>query len=235
MKKFLSLVLSGALCFTAVLATGCNEGDTSSSSSAPQAVETLELENDSKVLTLGDRVELVASYKEIEGKTLTWSSSAPSVVSVDENGYIEALKVGTATITAHYGTKTATCKVEVVLSGNVPAILFNNNMRDEITLMKSSAYDFSASVLFNGKQFADGEFEYYVGDESIATVVDGKLQTKDKAGSTQVSVFATWRGQTVHAKTVTVNVISESTVLLNGGMLTSLRSEEHTSELQSLG
>ncbi|MBO5363746.1 MAG: hypothetical protein J6A46_05405 [Clostridia bacterium] len=83
MKKFLSLVLSGALCFTAVLATGCNEGDTSSSSSAPQAVETLELENDSKVLTLGDRVELVASYKEIEGKTLTWSSFAPSVVSVD--------------------------------------------------------------------------------------------------------------------------------------------------------
>lgn len=222
MKKFLSLVLSGALCFTAVLATGCYEGDTSSSSSAPQAVETLELENDSKVLTLGDRVELVASYKEIEGKTLTWSSSAPSIVSVDENGYIEALKVGTATITAHYGTKTATCKVEVVLSGNVPTILFNSNMRDEITLMKSSAYDFSASVLFNGKQFADGEFEYYVGDESIATVVDGKLQTKDKAGSTQVSVFATWRGQTVHAKTVTVNVISESTVLLNGGMLTSL-------------
>ncbi len=226
MKKFLSLFLSCVMCCTAMALTGCSDdnGDSSSSSTSVGAPveEYLELRSSNEILTLGDKIELTASYNEIDGETLTFSSSDPSVVSVDNHGFVEALKVGTATVTARYGTKQATCEVEVGLSGNVPTLAFDNNMRDEITLMKSSAYDFGAHVRFNGKTFTDAEIEYYVADESIATVVDGKLETKQKAGSTQVSVVATWRGQTVHTKTVKVNVVAETTVLLNGGTLTAV-------------
>ncbi len=220
MKKILSLLLSCTICFATVMATGCKDDPTTSDS--VQTIERLELETENCLLTLGDRVQLFASYNEIDGETPTWSSSAPDVVSVDKNGWIEALKAGSSIITVKYGTKTASCTVEVGLSDNVPVLAFVNNIRDEITLMKSSTFDFSVCVQFNGKTFYDGEIEYFVSDESIATIQDGKLETKNVAGSTQVSVLATWRGQIVHAKTVTVNVISESTVLLNSGRLTSV-------------
>ena len=220
MKKILSLLLSCTICFAMVMATGCKDAPITSDSA--QTVERLELETENYVLTLGDTAQLSVSYNEIDGKILSWSSSSPDVVSVDENGWIEALKVGSAIVTVQYGTKKASCTVEVGLSDNVPMLAFVNNMRDEITLMKSSTYDFSAYVQFNGKTFNDGVIEYFVADESIAMVQDGKLTTKNVAGSTQVSVLATWRGQTVHAKTIKVNVISESTVLLNNGRLNSV-------------
>ncbi|MBQ8429539.1 MAG: hypothetical protein IJX30_05545 [Clostridia bacterium] len=220
MKKILSLLLSCTICFATVVATGCK--DNPITSEPGQTIERLELETETCVLTLGDTAQLSVSYNEIDGETPIWSSSSPDVVSVEENGCIEALKVGSSIVTVKYGTKKASCAVEVGLSDNVPVLAFVNNMRDEITLMKSSTYDFSACVQFNGKTFNDGVIEYFVADESIATVQDGKLTTKDVAGSTQVSALATWRGQTVRTKTVKVNVISESTVLLNSGRLNSV-------------
>lgn len=223
MKKFLSVLLSGIIFCTALAATGCDEEDSSSSSSAPVETEAyVELKSANEMLTLGDRLEMVASYDEIEGETISWSSSNPSVVSIDANGVIEALMVGKATITARYGNAEDTCDIEVGLSGNVPTIAFNGNMRDEVTLMKSSVYDFGAHIRFNGKTFTDAELEYYVVDETIATIQDGKLETKQKTGSTQVSVAATWRGQTVHAKTIIVNVIADTMVLLDSGMTTAV-------------
>ncbi len=46
-------------------------------------------------------------------KTVTWTTSNDSVATVDGNGKITAISVGTATITAKAGDKTATCAVEV--------------------------------------------------------------------------------------------------------------------------
>ena len=142
MKKILSLLLSCTICFAMVIATGCKDDPTTSDS--VQTVERLELETENHILTLGDTAQLSVSYNEIDGETPIWSSSSPDVVSVDENGWIEALKVGSSIVTVQYGTKKASCAVEVGLSDNVPVLAFVNNMRDEITLMKSSTYDFSA-------------------------------------------------------------------------------------------
>ena len=44
---------------------------------------------------------------------VTWTSSASDVVQVDQNGKIIALKAGEATITARYGSLSATCEVTV--------------------------------------------------------------------------------------------------------------------------
>ena len=112
MKKFLSVLLSCVMCCTALAATGCSDEESSSSSSVPVETEAhVELKSASEILTLGDKVEMTASYNEIAGETISWSSSNPSVVSVDANGVIEALKVGKATITARYGKAQDTCEV----------------------------------------------------------------------------------------------------------------------------
>lgn len=219
MKKFLSLILSCTMCMTVAVASGCKDKD-STGSTPTQIVEQLELEDSYKLLTLGDRVELPVSYNRLEGETLSWSSSSPSVVSVDGNGFVEALKVGTATVTVRYGTKQASCKVEVGLSRNVPTFDFDVNEDELISLSMGTAIDLGARVQFNGKSFDDGAIEYYVSDPSIGEVVDGKFVAKNTLGSATISVIGTWRGQTVHTKNISVKVVSENTVLLNGGRLT---------------
>ena len=222
MKKILSLALSLMMCASTVVASGCQESGSQSTPPPAQVVEYLQLEKSNVLLTLGSKAELSASYNELAGETLTWSSSAPKVVSVDENGCIEALGLGKATVTASYGSKKATCAVEVSLSGNVPYLNFESGIGDEITLMKGSEFSLKSYVQFNGGKYYDGSVEYYVANSEIGWMNGDKFVAAGKGGSTQVSVFATWRGQTVHAKTVTINVAPESTVLLNGGKLMSL-------------
>ncbi len=229
MKKIATFILASMLSMTALAATGCNE-DTPPADTSVQTEERLEIEKTSLLLTLGDRAELSVSYNELEDGVLTWTSSSPSVVSVDENGYVEGLRVGTATVTAHYGSKDVSCRVEVALSGNVPVLAFDDDVSESLTLVKGEEFGFGTRVRFNGKDFDDAEIEYYVADETVGSMVGGAFVAKDVVGSTQVSVLATWRGQTVHAKTITVNVVAENSVLLNGGRVKEVKlytTEQH--------
>ena len=220
MKKFLTFILAFTMSMTVLGASGCRDNKTSSTpSTSVQPVERLELEKSNYLLTLGDRVELSVSYNPLEGEVLTWTSSDSNVVSVDENGFVEGLSVGKATVTANYGSKKVSCEVEVSLSGNVPTLAFDDDVNESMSLMKGETFGLGAHVRFNGKDFFDAEIEYYVADETIGTIVNGEFVANNVTGSTQVNVFATWRGQAVHTKTLTIDVITESSVLLNGGRL----------------
>ncbi len=220
MKKFLTFILAFTMSMAVLGASGCQKEDTPSPS--VQIVERLELEKSSLLLTLGDRVELSASYNTLEGEVLTWTSSDQNVVFVDENGFVEGLRVGKATVTANYGSKKASCVVEVSLSSNVPTLVFDDDVSERISLMKGETFGLGSRIRFNGKEFFDAEIEYYVVDETIGTIVNGEF-VANNVGSTQVNIFATWRGQTVHTKTLTIDVVTESSVLLNGGRVKEIK------------
>ena len=75
------------------------------------------LDNSVLELTVGQNITLSATITpdNTTDKTVTWSSSAPTIASVDTNGKVTALAVGTATITATTSNGiTATCTVTVV-------------------------------------------------------------------------------------------------------------------------
>ena len=112
MKKFLTFILAFTMSMTVFGVSGCQDKKDTSSSSV-QIVERLELEKTNLLLTLGDRVELSVSYNPLEDEVLTWTSSDRNIVSVDKNGFMEGLRVGTATVTANYGSKKVSCEVEV--------------------------------------------------------------------------------------------------------------------------
>ncbi|WCN37946.1 Ig-like domain-containing protein [Aneurinibacillus uraniidurans] len=83
-----------------------------------QGVTSVTLNQTTLTMTVGDAaVQLLPTVNPITAtnQSVTWVSSNPSVVTVDENGTIQAVSAGTATITVKTvdGNKTAICRVTV--------------------------------------------------------------------------------------------------------------------------
>ena len=92
-------------------------------------VENITLNIEEASLMIGDELTLIATISPTNAtdKTVTWSSSDPSVVSVD-NGQLTAHKLGTAVITAttQDGGKTASCVISVVNIDSLVRAKFTN-------------------------------------------------------------------------------------------------------------
>ena len=86
------------------------------------AVESVTLNRTSAELTEGDELTLTATVKpdNATNKNVIWSSSNETVVTVDGDGKITAIKEGTANIIvkSEYGGITATCAVTVKIRTN---------------------------------------------------------------------------------------------------------------------
>lgn len=98
-----------ALMLSLTVMTGCDKSDD------PVTVSGVSLDKIALTLGIGDSETIIATVMpdDAADKTVTWTSSAPAVVTVDNTGQVTALSVGNATITAtsQSGGKTNTCSV----------------------------------------------------------------------------------------------------------------------------
>ena len=127
MKKILSKLLGGVLLFSLSMSlTSCDPylddilGEWSrptpgSSTGGAVAVTSIDLDADEMKLTVGDKGQLTAKV-DPAGTAVTWSSDKEEIATVDANGMVTAVAVGTAIITAKAGDKTAECTVTVTLA-----------------------------------------------------------------------------------------------------------------------
>ena len=88
-------------------------------SSTGGAVTSIDLDADEMKLTVGDKGQLTAKV-DPAGTAVTWSSDKEEIATVEANGLVTAVAVGTAIITAKAGDKTATCKVTVLPTLSTP-------------------------------------------------------------------------------------------------------------------
>ena len=81
----------------------------------PVSVSSVSLNKTSHTCEVGDNYTLIAtvSPSNATNKTVSWSSDDTTIVTVNSSGKITAEKVGSATITAMAGGKSATCLVTV--------------------------------------------------------------------------------------------------------------------------
>ena len=92
-------------------------------------VESINLNKSTATMLVGDKMKLEATINpsNATNKNISWSSSNPSVVSVD-NGQVQAHQLGSATITAttEDGNKTASCVISVVNIDSIVKAAFRN-------------------------------------------------------------------------------------------------------------
>lgn len=201
MKKIEKRLLLGALLATltcsAVALTACNDDkkDNGGAATPPPVVTPtepdLQINTTSLDVLLGNSVQLTAIYEATEGKELSWSSSAPAIVSITDDGMITALDSGSATITATYGELTATCAINVVFGNQQPVLMIKNVLTDNVKFIGTQGFAIDAVVMFNGMEFpCDLTVE---SDNEAVTYTDGKLFATAGA-SAQINVSAAWKG-----------------------------------------
>ncbi len=120
---------------------------------ATVAVTSITLDKTSLSLKVNEEQTLTATVKpdNATDKTVTWSSSNTSVATVT-GGKVKGVKVGTATITAKAGEKSATCQVTVTAPESVPVI---HLAQSSVTLPGAMAFTY-ATVSFTIDHLTDG-------------------------------------------------------------------------------
>lgn len=149
-------------------------------------VTSLKLNATKGKMTVGKTKQLTASYQPYyTTNSLTWSSSNKKVATVSSTGLVTAKSLGTATITAKMGNKTAKCTIvvnaaELVLPKGQSKSL--KSMTKNISGLKKSTYKSSKSAV-----------------ATISTA--GKLKAK-KNGTTKITV----KDKKKNTYTITVKV-----------------------------
>ena len=163
------------------------------------SVTDVTINSSDKTMTVGDKATLKVTIKpsNATNKKVTWKSSNPSVVSVDANGNIKALRKGTVriTVTTEDGKKVDSIVVTVK--------------------EKTASYEMTLSALVG----ANGDVAQY----EVAITKDGKpLADSDytkvvfKAGSEEV-VFRTKNPTLQHGRFSNTSSITKGTITLADG------------------
>ena len=152
----------------------------------PSYIEVLSVKLDKSEVPLkaGETVTLTATVNPSDAtdKTVTWSTSDQTIATVS-NGVVTAKKVGTATITAKAGSKTATCQITVVAT-EVTSVTLN---KTSASLKAGETVTLTATV--NPSDATDKTVTWSTSDQTIATVSNGVVTAK-KVGTATITAKA---------------------------------------------
>ncbi len=155
-------------------------------------------------LKVGEDATLVATVKpdSITTKTVTWKSSDETIATVDENGKVKAIAVGTAkiTATADNNGETATCTVKVSKAG-VTGITLNATAG---SLRKGATVTLTATI--EPANATNKEVIWSTSNNKVATVNNGVV-TAVGQGSAVITATSADNAAITATYNVTVTVL----------------------------
>ena len=142
--------------------------------------------NGSTTLKAGQTVQLSAKVlpETVTDKTVIWTSSNAAVATVDNNGLVTAISVGTALITATVGDKSASMEITVEKT-LAEAITLNHTTA---VLKASGTIQLTAS--FSPLTTTDKTVTWASSNEAIATVNSEGLVTAHELGECEITATA---------------------------------------------
>ena len=196
---------------TAIITAITDDGDYIAQCQVTVSVKVKSVELDQKDITVnvGNTITLVANINPdiASDKTVTWTSSEPSVATVDKDGVVRGVKTGSATITAktNDGGFEASCTVNVINA--VMGITISDN---SIMLYPNKTKQLKASVT---PADADNQsITWESNDDDVATVNATGLVTSVAPGTATITVKSV-DGEYTATCTVTVGKHVSSIIL----------------------
>ena len=194
---------------------------------ATPEVTSISLNKESLNLTAGEDETLVLSF-EPDGAVLppaVWTSSDPTIATVDETGTVRALRAGTTTITVNaINNLTATCEVSVTAS-DVPVTSISLN---KTTVSIPEGVNEMLVLSFEPIGGALSPAEWTSSDPTVATVDETGTVRALKTGTTTITV-TTVDGLTAECEvTVTKATIDVTGITLNKNDITLYEGDKET-------
>ena len=153
-------------------------------------------------------------------KTITWTTTDESVVTIDNNGVLKAVGNGLATITATVSGKTAIC--DVTVKTTLESISLSDS---KITIEKNDTRNLTATINPTDATVS-GSISWTSSDENIAVVSNGTVTAKNPG---KASIVATIDGKSA---TCEINVIAPiESIALNKTETTIIKNQEEKLEL----
>ena len=198
MSRHRTIIQLSAVLAVVALAKGCGDGDSPTAPPTPEPARptTVTVSPATDELTaLGQTIQVGAEVRDqnarvMAGATVTWTSSANSVATVNASGLVTAAGNGTATITASAGSASGSAVVTVTqsaasveVSTSAETIAFGSTLQ-----LTAEAFD------ENGHAVAGAEFLWESSDVAVATVdalglvrgvAEGTATIRASAGSAQ--------------------------------------------------
>ena len=190
-----TIIRLSALLAVVALAKGCGDGESPSAPPMPEPARptTVTVSPATYELTaLGATVQLSAEVRDqnnrvMAGATVTWTSSASSVATVDASGLVTAAGNGTATITASAGSASGSAAVTVTQS---VASVEVSPATAELTAVGATVQLTAAALDGNGHAVAGAEFSWESSDVTVATVDASGLVTAAGNGTATITASA---------------------------------------------
>ena len=216
-KKIILLFSSALFLSFCLFATACKDKVTVGKVPATHVTE-LTLSASEMNIIVGNTAQLTAWFTLEEGNTLEYAVSDDEVISVDQEGNIEAKKAGKSTITVSYGAETKTCEVNVSFGGMVPTLAFKQIPESTVSIALGESLNLEAELAFNEKNYSDFSVSYNVVGET-GTIEDGIFVSND-VGTSVITAVASWRGlsgETIATlqKTITIEVVYSVSLITN--------------------
>lgn len=176
-----------ALAAALLVAAGCE-----SSTGTDNSVAALYVTPPAKILTIGQVQQLVAtpttsSGTIVSGQSVTWSTSAPNVATVDANGIVTGVAGGTAQITATSAGRTATADITVWY--NTTAVNLSVTAPATTTIRQEGSVQVNASFTdSNGGTSTGRQLLWTSSNPAVATVSGtGRVNALGIDGTTTIT------------------------------------------------
>ena len=170
-------------------------------------VASVSISRSSAELVEGESLTLTANVSPSDAteKTISWSSSKPSVASVDQKGTVNALSVGTTVIKASAGGKNDSCTITVISKTiEVSSITLD---KSSLSLKIGEEYQFNDTI--NPSNATEKNVSWSSASSSIATVKNG-LVKGISAGETEITASCGGKKAVCKVKIMPVEVESIS-------------------------
>ncbi len=198
-KHFAAWAATSVLALLAIVLLGCG-GNASSASVASISVTGAVSSITYRSTQQFSATAYDSSGNKVGGQSFTWSSSDPSVATIDAKGVATGVGLGSTDITAEDGT-IVSAPVIIRVSATVSGVTLSPL---SATIAPGQTLQFTATAQdSSGNNIPNSQFQWYLSSSLIATINAEGLVTGIKPG--QVVITATSGGVTSQAATLTVS------------------------------